>query len=633
MKQNTVLNKIFILASFFLFLPVINYAEDIPIFTDADLEKYRREADSRVEHTDEIQSERTAPALGAPMSPQELLNIYENNTGGSGPAMPTGAYDHSIKVKPPVTLPVKRTPPSALRTALWKKQEEIALQLIKNGAFIDEKSFDQNNTANPLLVIALRGNMFKAAKALIERGADVNGIEFGVPLISYFIAYDTADDSILGKVRFLCDHGADIERRPVSRGSTPLMIAAEQGNYHVVKLLLSHGADINARYTNPPGYGSSDEGSTALGFAAHAGHASVVELLLTKGTDITLKKTNGYTPLIDSLLLGHQEVAKILIDGRADVNAETIDYITPLGAALRKKDYKVAQLLVDKGADVNAKKMKGYVYSLMDHGDIETAKFIVKNGFNMNDSYEGTTPLYYAALHGLDSYVQLFVNNHANVNGRTQLDRTPLMAASENGHITTVKLLLAKGADLDAVDSSGLTAFFLAKQKGHAYVAEYLRSHGADTAAYSKQSELISVMREKGFISPDANPEEITPQNLEYFQLQLKEIGIEDVRTWKPNPEYSTPERTWAHYQQALSGGDFDAAQQCHIPGVKLIDVYKQMGKEVTREIVSNMRPLQKISGDGKRATYRLLRQEDGRDISYMVNFSNMFGEWKIERY
>jgi ankyrin repeat protein len=525
------------------------------------------------------------------------------------------------------------TPVSPLRLALMKKQEEIALLLMNNGAVIEKGNSDNENTADPALVLALEGSMFKAAKALIERGADVNGIKYGYPLVSYFMAYSVRPEGILDTVKFLCDHGADVERRPVRSGSAPLMIAASRGRQDIVELLLSRGANINVRYSDPKGYHSGDLGDTSLAFAARAGYTSIVDLLLSKGADINSKKWNGSTALIDALRGGHREVALILIAHNADVNAETSDGNTPLKSALTKKDLQIAQILVDKGADVNAKSMKGYAHSLISRGDFETAQFIVKNGLNMNDSYEGTTPLYYAAQRGLDAYVELFITHKANVNIKNQLGRTPLMAASENGHMATLKLLLANDADRHAVDSSGLNAFVLATQKGHVDIAAYLESKGVDTTDYSNQLKLISVMKEKGFIPPSAKPDELTPQYLEYVKLMLKEMGIEDVWKWEPDPRYSSPESTWEHYRQALMDGDFDMAQKCHVPGVKQVDAYKQLGKEKTSKMASSMPPLERISGDSKRATYQLERSENGHDISYGVSFTNVFGEWKIEQY
>ena len=226
--------------------------------------------------------------------------------------------------------------------------------MIKKGESLE----DGISKSTPLLLVALEGNFLRAAEALFNRGADVNGMAYDYPLMSYLIAHSPKPE-ITDMVKFLCKHGADVERRPVRSGYTPLMLAASKGRHQVVELLLSHGANINARYIDPPGYGSSDQGATALGFAAGAGHMPIVKLLLSKGADVSLKKTNGYTPLIDALNLGHQEVAKILIANKADVNAETIEHITPLKAALREKNLQMAQFLFDKGADVNARNING----------------------------------------------------------------------------------------------------------------------------------------------------------------------------------------------------------------------------------------------------------------------------------
>lgn len=94
MKQNMALNFIFLLASFFLFLPMINYAEDTPTFTDADLEKYRRKSDSRTEPTDEIKPMRIAPAPAPAPVP---LILHEGKGEGAGIALPIDRYERAIK--------------------------------------------------------------------------------------------------------------------------------------------------------------------------------------------------------------------------------------------------------------------------------------------------------------------------------------------------------------------------------------------------------------------------------------------------------------------------------------------------------------------------------------------------------
>jgi ankyrin repeat protein len=57
----------------------------------------------------------------------------------------------------------------------------------------------------------------------------------------------------------------------------------------MVKFLLDHGAEIDAR--------DRESNATALSYAASLGRVEVVELLLARGADPTLKNVRGQTPL------------------------------------------------------------------------------------------------------------------------------------------------------------------------------------------------------------------------------------------------------------------------------------------------------------------------------------------------
>lgn len=96
----------------------------------------------------------------------------------------------------------------------------------------------------------------EAAKALIERGANVNA----------------RDD-----------------------GQTPLIRAAQRGHIEVAKVLLEHGADVNAR---------DDDGQTALMHAAGSTDPDMVQLLLAKGADVNLKDKDGDTVWSRSEMIG-----------------------------------------------------------------------------------------------------------------------------------------------------------------------------------------------------------------------------------------------------------------------------------------------------------------------------------------
>jgi ankyrin repeat protein len=79
------------------------------------------------------------------------------------------------------------------------------------------------------------------------------------------------------------------------------------GSAGVVKLLLDHGAEIDAR--------DRESGATPLFYAASWGRAEVVDLLLARGADCTLKNTRGQTPL-EAAQENSQKEAADLINAR-----------------------------------------------------------------------------------------------------------------------------------------------------------------------------------------------------------------------------------------------------------------------------------------------------------------------------
>ena len=81
------------------------------------------------------------------------------------------------------------------------------------------------------------------------------------------------------------------------------LITAEEGYTEIVEMLLTKGADVNAR----------DEGGwTALKRAAGQGHTEIVEMLLAKGADVNAKDEDGGTALIEAAQKGHTKIFSLL---------------------------------------------------------------------------------------------------------------------------------------------------------------------------------------------------------------------------------------------------------------------------------------------------------------------------------
>uniref|UniRef100_A0A915IQD2 Uncharacterized protein n=1 Tax=Romanomermis culicivorax TaxID=13658 RepID=A0A915IQD2_ROMCU len=108
----------------------------------------------------------------------------------------------------------------------------------------------------------------------------------------------------------------NVEDRGSKGDCTPLMEAASAGHADIVKLLIAHGAEMNAQSTNMPGSQSSG-GNTALMYACAGGHVGVVRVLLKAGANVLLCNSNGHTPLMEAASAGHIEITQLLIENGA----------------------------------------------------------------------------------------------------------------------------------------------------------------------------------------------------------------------------------------------------------------------------------------------------------------------------
>jgi len=132
-------------------------------------------------------------------------------------------------------------------------------------------------------------------------------------------------------VKLLISKGADINAKNAYR-DTPLYLAVEKNNQKMVKLLISKGADINAK--------NRYDGTTPLHLAVEKNNKEMVELLIAKGADINAKNKYGDTPLHLAVMNGRREIIGILIAKGANINARNNNGNTPVhqAAAFNYKD-------------------------------------------------------------------------------------------------------------------------------------------------------------------------------------------------------------------------------------------------------------------------------------------------------
>ena len=119
-------------------------------------------------------------------------------------------------------------------------------------------------------------------------------------------------------------------------GFTPLHLAVFAQREEAARVLIEHGADVNARSAGqiarvPP-----------LGTAAFVGSVAMARLLLDAGADVNGRAEGGFTALHSAAQRGNEELVRLLLDRGADPALATADGRRPADLA---PDERVRSLL------------------------------------------------------------------------------------------------------------------------------------------------------------------------------------------------------------------------------------------------------------------------------------------------
>ena len=195
-----------------------------------------------------------------------------------------------------------------------------------------------------------------------------------------------------------------------TKGWTPLIAAANQGDYSKVVALLKAGADVRARCVV--------EGRSALMHAVRKGDIKSVAALVAAGSDLEHIDNSGQTPLLLAAAFAQYASMIELLKHGADVNA-TCGLHSVLHLLAEHRDYgtdTMIRLMCSNGTDVNFK-----------HGRFSTA-------------------LIDAAAEGIHANVVALLECGANPDLTNPAGMTAEEVAALNGYVEVLRVLQAARA-------------------------------------------------------------------------------------------------------------------------------------------------------------------------------------------
>jgi len=305
--------------------------------------------------------------------------------------------------------------PELPRTALWGAL--CAMRLVPLAALLLEAG--ARATDGVTGHIAAGGGDIDALELLRRHGFDPNGLPGGVPPLAYMLTWSDTPDG----ARWLVERGADPNRPWGEKGDTPLHLAAQRWDIALADLLVTHGADVNARRL---------DGATPHTVAALQGNVDVANWLLENGA------ADERTPLerfVSACAQGNAAAADALLASHPTFRDELrADHHRMLDRPAERGDAAILETMLARGFDprVGDKDQVMPLHRAAMAGRVEAARVLIAHGAPLDalDGMFAATPLVWA------------------VEGRRH-------AGDDADHVGVARVLIAAGSPLDWTPPDG----------------------------------------------------------------------------------------------------------------------------------------------------------------------------------
>lgn len=270
-------------------------------------------------------------------------------------------------------------------------------------------------TPSELIAMAVQADDLEALEVAIARDANLELIlPNGATLLTYAIS-----NNFPAIVEALLEAGAD-ERKVDRNGHDPVLLAAQLHRHRILRLLVTHGADINTR------------------------------------------DAQGRSLLMQVISREDQETAEWLIKMDADLDIVDLQGQTAPKMAKERGLTRLVRMIDLRVSLAGNQSNEQVLAEILKQTDVEALRLALARSPTILRLPMPTSALFQAIqgerLEEIHEMVQLILDHDLPPNGEPSDPRSPLAEASARGLTETIEILVKRGADIEYKDALGHTA-------------------------------------------------------------------------------------------------------------------------------------------------------------------------------